>query len=262
MPGRCITRFSHLQELEIILGLQSNEAIRLRDIVRRTLDVFDAVSPESEEFGTLSHRRRHFLRATLDAELKTDVPGIFTLSRNRTLMLSGSGRLKETKRKCARTFSTALRLMDEFPEFSFSQSQALLYEYTKQNYPDIYRQIKRRVKEGRWHPIGAMWVEPDCNIPNGESLVRQILYGKKFFKEEFGIDQNILWLPDTFGYSWALPQILLKSGIKYFFTTKLTWNDTNKFPHNAFWWEGIDGTKVLAHIPSVGLEGQVTPKHI
>ncbi len=170
--------------------------------------------------------------------------------------------LKETRRKCGRTFSTMLRLMDEFENFTFTQSQAVLYEYTRKQYPALFNSIKKKIKEGRWCPVGGMWVEPDCNIPNGESLVRQILYGKTFFKREFGIESDTLWLPDTFGYSWALPQILRKSGIKYFFTTKLTWNDTNKFPHNSFWWEGIDGTRILSHIPPVGLEGMVDAKHL
>ena len=152
--------------------------------------------------------------------------------------------------------------MEEFPAFKFAQSQALLYEFTKQSYPSLFKQIKERATEGRWEPTGAMWVEPDCNIPNGESLIRHILYGKRFFKSEFGVDSNVVWLPDSFGFSWSLPQILKKSGIEYFFTTKLSWNDTNKFPYNTFWWQGIDGTKVLAHQPPVGLEGSVTPKDL
>jgi alpha-mannosidase len=152
--------------------------------------------------------------------------------------------------------------MDEFPEFRFSQSQAILYEFTKINYPDIYKQIKRRITEGRWEPIGSTWVEPDCNIPNGESFIRQILFGKRFFKQEFGIDSEIIWLPDTFGFNWALPQILKKSGINYFYTSKLTWNDTTVFPFNSFWWQGIDGTKILAHASPVGLEGQIAPKFL
>jgi alpha-mannosidase len=170
--------------------------------------------------------------------------------------------LAETRRKCARTFSTALRLMERYPGFCFAQSQAQLYEFVKHDYPEIYAQVRERVREGRWEPVGCTWVEPDCNIPNGESLVRQIVYGRRFFAQEFGAAGDTLWLPDTFGYAWSLPQILRLSGIRAFFTTKLLWNDTSAFPHHSFWWEGIDGSRVLAHNPPVGLEGLVTPQHL
>ncbi|MBI5475014.1 MAG: alpha-mannosidase [Ignavibacteriae bacterium] len=245
-----------LQELETQLDPNGNERSKLQEILLQTIACFDSVSPESLTF-------RHAITQALDTLRKAlsnstvDRRGFVHLISQSHIDVVWLWTLKETERKCARTFSTALRLMDEFPEFNFSQSQPFLYQLTQKNYPTIYNNIKRRVKDGRWYPVGAMWVEPDCNIPNGESLVRQILYGKRFFKREFDIDADILWLPDTFGYSWALPQLMLKSGIKYFYTTKLTWNDTNKFPHNTFWWEGIDGSKVLAHIPPVGLEGQV-----
>ena len=170
--------------------------------------------------------------------------------------------LAETRRKCARTFSTALRLMEAYPEFQFAQSQAQLYAFVQQDYPDLFAQIKARVREGRWHPVGSTWVEPDCNIPNGESLIRQVLHGRRYFAREFGVHDDVLWLPDTFGYAWSLPQILRQCGIRAFFTTKLLWNDTTRLPHNSFWWEGIDGSRVLAHNPPVGLEGVVTANHL
>lgn len=156
--------------------------------------------------------------------------------------------IKEVKRKCGRTFSTALRLLEEYKDFHFVQSQPQLYAFTKDRYPLLYEQIKTKVREGRWEPVGGMWVEADCNVPNGESLVRQILYGKRFFEKEFGVNVNTLWLPDVFGYSWALPQILKKSEIDYFFTAKLAWNDHNEFPYNVFWWQGVDGTKLLSYL--------------
>ena len=127
-------------------------------------------------------------------------------------------------------------------------SQPVLYYFLKQRYPELYEKIKERVKEGRWETEGGTWVEPDCNLTSGESLVRQFLHGKRFFREEFGQDNKILWLPDVFGYSGALPQIMKKSGVDYFMTTKLAWNQINKIPNDTFVWRGIDGSEVLAHL--------------
>ena len=137
--------------------------------------------------------------------------------------------------------------MKEYPEYVFMSSQPQLYKYVKKNAPDVYEQIKERVKEGRWEPDGGMFVEADCNIASGEALVRQFVHGQRFFKEEFGVDNEILWLPDVFGYSAALPQILQKCGIPYFMTTKISWNEFNKMPYDTFEWEGIDGSRVLTH---------------
>ncbi|MFH0797095.1 MAG: alpha-mannosidase [Candidatus Omnitrophota bacterium] len=159
--------------------------------------------------------------------------------------------IAETIRKCGRTFSTALRLMEIYPEFIFCASQPQLYQFTKKYYPDVYQGIKERVAKGQWEPVGGLWVEPDCNLISGESLVRQILYGKKFFKEEFGKDVRTAWLPDTFGFSGSLPQIFKESGIDYFYTNKIYWQTTNRFPHSLFWWQGIDGSRVLAHTPKL-----------
>lgn len=156
-------------------------------------------------------------------------------------------RLTHTREKVARSFSTVLRLMKQFPEYIFLQTQPQLYAYIKQDYPEIYAEIKQRVEEGRWEAGGAMWLEADCNLTSGESLVRQILYGTKFFREEFGVDCKYLWLPDVFGYSWALPQILRKSGIDTFMTTKISWSQYNRMPHDTFRWRGIDGSEVLTH---------------
>jgi alpha-mannosidase len=157
--------------------------------------------------------------------------------------------LRETRRKCARTFASQLRLLDRYPEHRFACSQAVHYQWMKDDYPDLYAQIAARVAEGRWLPVGGMWVEPDCNIPSGESLVRQIVYGKRFFIDEFGVETRELWIPDVFGYSAALPQIAMQAGITALVTQKLSWNDTNVFPHSTFWWEGHDGSCLLAHFP-------------
>lgn len=171
--------------------------------------------------------------------------------------------IRETKRKGARTFSTALKLMEEYPWYVFGESQPQLYQWMKEDYPQLYERIKERVLEGRIEAQGAMWVEPDTNVTSGESLVRQLLYGMKFFEDEFGITPETLWLPDTFGYSGALPQLLKKSGIKYFMTQKMCWSEWNKFPHHTFWWEGIDGSRVLAHmLPENTYNGAMSPKSI
>jgi alpha-mannosidase len=157
--------------------------------------------------------------------------------------------LAETKRKCIRTFSTALRLMEEYPDYKFACSQAQQYAWIKEMQPKMYAEIKRRVKEGRFVPAGGTWVEPDCNIPSGESLVRQFLYGQRFFREEFGLRCGEFWNPDVFGYSAALPQIMLGAGIRCFLTQKLSWNQFNKPANSTLLWEGIDGSQVLTHFP-------------
>jgi len=160
--------------------------------------------------------------------------------------------LKETIRKCARTFSTACRLMEEFDEYRFSCSQPQLYAYTKEHYPGLYEEIKKWVAKGRWEPTGGMWVEADCNITSGESIIRQLLYGIRFFQQEFGYRPRTCWLPDVFGYPASLPEILKGAGIDAFFTCKLYWQSENLFPYQLFHWVGLDGTKVTAHIPRPG----------
>lgn len=152
--------------------------------------------------------------------------------------------LKQSREKVQRSFSTALALMDEYPEYRFMSSQPCLYKMLKEEAPEVYEKVKSRIADGRWECEGAMWVEADCNLTSGESLVRQILYGKRFFKEEFGKDSRVLWLPDVFGYSAALPQILKKSGVDWFVTSKIAWNDTNAMPYETFSWQGIDGTRI------------------
>lgn len=161
---------------------------------------------------------------------------------------------RETIRKGARTFATALKNMERFPDYVFGASQAQLYQWIKEYYPTLYTKVKERVAEGRWDVQGAMWVEPDTNLAGGEAMVRQIVYGKQFFLEEFGMDIQTLWLPDVFGYSAAFPQILKKCGVPYFFTNKLYYNK-NKFPYQTFMWQGIDGTEVLSHLTPTGTYG-------
>lgn len=157
--------------------------------------------------------------------------------------------LGQTRRKAGRSFHTAIRLMEQFPDFSFTQSQPQLYSYIQKDYPDLFDAIKERVAEGRWEPIGGMWVEADCNITGSESLARQFLLGRAYFREHFGKDAEspVLWLPDVFGYAWNLPQLIKLAGMDYFFTIKIGWNQVNKMPFDSFWWQGLDGTRVLTH---------------
>jgi len=170
---------------------------------------------------------------------------------------------REFVRKIARTHSTMLRLMEQYPEFTFCQSQAKLYADMKEHYPEMFEQVRRRVAEGRWEPIGAFWVEPDCNLISGESFVRQILHGQRFFQQEFNLQSRTCWQPDVFGMSWAMPQILARAGIEYVVTSKMVpWNDTNPWKMNTFWWAGFDGTRVLGIIPPGHFIGTVDPDDI
>ena len=155
----------------------------------------------------------------------------------------------ETVDVVKRTFGTALQLMYEYPQYTYTQSAAQYNEWLAQKYPEMNAEIAQRIKEGRWEVVGGMWVEPDLNMPDGESLVRQLLVGKRWYKQAYGVDVRIGWNPDSFGYTWQLPQIYKKSGVDYFVTQKMTWNDTNQLPFKLFWWESPDGSKVLAYFP-------------
>lgn len=152
--------------------------------------------------------------------------------------------------KNARTVLIQMRLMDRYPDFRYTHTQAYTYELLEKYYPDLFEELKEKIAAGNFEPVGAMYVEPDCNIPSAESLIRQCLYGQEYFRSRFGKTVNNAWLPDVFGNSWILPQILRKSGVEYFVSNKMsTWNDTNRFPHNNFIWKGMDGTSVYACVP-------------
>jgi len=157
--------------------------------------------------------------------------------------------LGQTRQKAGRTFHNVLRLMDQFPEHQFTQSQPQLYEYVRKDFPDLFNQIQQKVAEDRWEIIGGMWVEADCNLSGSESLARQFILGRNFFSEYFGegVETPVLWLPDVFGYAWNLPQLIKQSGMEYFFTIKIGWSQYNRLPYDSFWWQGLDGTKVLTH---------------
>lgn len=158
---------------------------------------------------------------------------------------------RETIRKLSRTFANVTALTLEYPELIFAASQAQQYAWVKQRYPQLYDRVREAVVAGQWVPVGGMWVEADGNLPGGEALARQLVHGKRFFLEEFGIEVRGMWLPDSFGYTAAYPQLARLAGMKWFLTQKISWNQTNRFPHHTFWWEGIDGTRIFTHFPPV-----------
>ncbi|MEU7003643.1 hypothetical protein [Nonomuraea sp. NPDC046570] len=226
------------------------------------------------ELSLDSSRRWEILRALermLDAVDPADIPGTARLGRDVLAGVlaapssAGSHRIvavghahidsawlwpvRETIRKCARTFASAVTLMDEHPEYRFACSSAQQLAWMKQHYPPLFERIRKKVATGQFIPVGGMWVEPDINMPGGESMARQFLYGKRFFLEEFGVDTLEAWVPDTFGYSAALPQIIAASGTRWFMTQKISWNQVNEIPHSTFLWEGIDGTRIFTHFP-------------
>lgn len=159
--------------------------------------------------------------------------------------------LKDTVRKCGHSFANAIKMLERHPDYKFSSGQAQLYAYTKEYYPELYARIKELIAAGRWEPVGPMWVESDCNVISGESLVRQLLHGQMFYRDEFGKDSDICWLPDTFGFQPNIPQILKLAGIRYFYSYKLHWQSKNRFPYGSFRWRGLDGSEVLAAVPEL-----------
>jgi len=171
--------------------------------------------------------------------------------------------LRETVRKCTRSFSTVLTLMRDHPDFRFACSQAQHYAWMQAHHPALFAQIRERVASGQWEPVGGMWVESDCNLTAAESLVRQVLHGKLFCIEQLGVEPRVGWLPDTFGFPATLPQILREAGLPWFVTQKVSWNQTNAFPHSSFWWEGLDGSRVLTHFPPAATyNGDASPTEL
>ncbi|MFS0726239.1 alpha-mannosidase [Paenibacillus sp. 1P07SE] len=221
--------------------------IRLERALERTMDVLYPQAEQLSDAARVSAAEHELREAALQEQGLIGAGGIMHMVGQSHIDVAWLWPLKETMRKVGRTFSTVCTLMDRYPDFTYSQSQPQLYAYVKAYYPELYERIKARIAEGRWELVGGMWVEPDLNIPSGESLVRQILYGQRFYEQEFGKRSTIEWLPDTFGYCASLPQLLKQAGIEHFMTSKLGWNDTNVFPHTLFQWVGIDGTSVVAY---------------
>jgi alpha-mannosidase len=237
---------TNMTETIRILADDDPAKYRVEGILAEGYGIIDFTQPDSESFfKSVNAALEYYHRALGEVRKPEDVSVAFVGHTH--IDLSWLWRYKHTREKAERSFSTVLRLMEKYPEYKFLQTQAQLYDSVKEDHPELFEEISKLVASGRWEASGSMWVEADCNIPSGESLIRQILYGKLFFKREFGVDNNFLWLPDVFGYSWAMPQILKKAGIDTFITTKISWNETNQLPHDTFIWTGIDGTKILTH---------------
>lgn len=208
---------------------------------------------EQDEAGRIASYRagREALKPALEAKNGSTAPVFYAIG-NAHIDLAWLWPMAETHRKTERTFAAQLRLLEEYPEYKYIQSQPAAYEMCRKYYPELFQRIKKAVKDGKWIAEGAMWVEPDTNMASGEALIRQLLYGKKYYKEEFGVDSQMLWLPDTFGYTAALPQILKSCGVKYLVTQKIFWsyNEGEQFPYHYFYWEGMDGSKITSFLPT------------
>jgi len=248
--------YTSLVMIETIEILDVNDPVRIR-LLGLLDDSFNKINWSnklSESFFKSLENANHFLQSEIDKlEKHSDIN--VTMIGHTHIDVAWLWRLKHTREKAARSFSTVFRLMEQYPEYIFLQTQPQVYEYIKEDFPELYEKIKDKVREGRWEIEGAMWLESDANIPSGESLVRQILFGSRFIKEEFDKETQYLWLPDVFGYSWALPQILKKSGIELFMTTKISWNQFNRMPNDTFYWKGIDGTEILTHFITTPVPG-------
>jgi len=240
-------------DVETLYGLRSTldeNSLRVSEIdegLRDFTTIVDLEIPRDKMLATVAKGRKR-LAPLLACRNGSTAPTLYAVG-HAHIDVAWLWPLAETERKTARTFSTQLALLEEYPSFRFLQSEPHLYHMLKTRYPELYQRIKKAVKQNRVIAEGGMWVEADTNIPSGESLIRQFLHGTRFFRAEFGVENEILWLPDVFGYSGALPQILRGCGISYFSTAKIFWayNGGEPFPYNTFQWEGIDGTSVLAH---------------
>lgn len=230
LPDSSFRRASVINELEQVF----------REIYQSPDDV------DRDEFMAALERAKPYLKKALSVKNGDDAPKAVLIGHSHmdTAWLWHVG---ETVKKCARTYANQLALMDEYPEYKFIQSSSCHSDFLRRKYPDLFARIQKRVSEGRYEPNGGVWVECDCNITSGESMVRQFLWGQRFTRKYFDFTSNCFWLPDTFGYSAAIPQIMKGCCVDYFLTTKIDWNDTNVFPLDTFYWEGIDGTKVFTH---------------
>lgn len=212
-------------------------------------DLLDLRKPYSGRFYESLREAEEVLKQAFYTEVREDAPAVYAVGHTH-IDIAWLWTVAQTREKAVRSFSTVLELMDRYPEYRFMSSQPILYQFVKEKEPELYERIRERIKEGRWEADGAMWLEADCNLPSGESLVRQIIRGEEFFQKEFGISSKCLWLPDVFGYSAAIPQILKKCGIPYFMTTKIAWNQFNQLPNDTFLWKGIDGSSIFVFMPT------------
>ncbi|HEY7347153.1 MAG TPA: alpha-mannosidase [Ktedonobacterales bacterium] len=238
---------------------ESVERARLVQALEHAYNVLDLRHPRSDDYLRSLPRAREILQQeAYQYSPATERPRIVAVG-HAHIDLAWLWPVAQTRRKGARTFSTVLRLMEQYPAYHFVASQPALYRMVQQDEPGLFQQIKARIREGRWEPTGATWVEMDCNLSGGEALIRQFLLGKRFFREELGVDPRLLWLPDAFGYCAALPQIMKGCGVDYFMTTKLSWNEYNRLPYDTFRWRGLDGTEVLTHMVTAPIDLALDP---
>jgi alpha-mannosidase len=221
------------------------------------------LGPLPEEAGEAVREARRVVADAL-GRIKEEYPpvGRLALTGHAHLDLAWLWPLEETRRKARRTFASVLGLMDRYEDFTFNQSSAQVYEWVESDAPELFERVKERVAEGRWELVGSSWTESDCQVTGGESFVRQLFYGQRYFEERFGLRSAVAWLPDVFGFSPAVPQLLRGAGMRGFFTYKLNWSETNRFPHDLFLWEGIDGSRVVAHTfenPGTDYNGDIAP---
>ncbi|BBC24166.1 alpha-mannosidase [Pseudanabaena sp. ABRG5-3] len=259
-PDKFATELEILQTYIPILSTHQIDLQPLATAANR-LDSLFSQSPSSESFfAQLAEIREPLLQYSEFLKQRQ----IYILG-NSHIDVAWLWAIAETKNAMQRTFTSALNLQKSYPELIFNQSTAVSYQWMEQEYPELFARIQSAVAEDKWELIGGMWVEPDGNLPSGESLIRQILYGQEYFRAKFDHEVKIAWLPDTFGFHWQMPQILLKSGFEAFVTQKLLWNDTNKFPHQIFWWEGVDGSRIFTYFSNElgqGLEPVAIAKYL
>ena len=225
----------------------SRNYFEIKKYLNNAVNLIDMRSPYSEEYYASLDKAEEYLKTEFYGKYCREGETHALCIGHTHIDVAWEWTLAQTREKVLRSFSTVLALMKKYPEYKFMSSQPQLYKYLKEESPELYSEVKEMVKQGRWEVEGGMWVEADCNLSSGESLVRQFLYGKRFMKEEFGVESKILWLPDVFGYSAALPQIMQKCGVDKFITSKIGWNEMNKMPYDTFMWHGIDNTPVFTH---------------
>lgn len=253
-----------LVPLKVYKELDTNfaPARQLFDVLSKAVRMVDLQQVGTEAYYASCAKASRYLKKELKRFEHSYGMGTLALVGHSHIDTAWLWPLRETRRKVGRTFSTVLRLMERYPEYHFSCSQPELYMYVKEHFPEVWKGIKKRVKEGRWEPCGAPWIEQDSNMPSGESLVRQFLYGNRFFEKEFGMRSRTAWLPDAFGYPWSLPQILKQCQIDTFVTTKIDWSTFTKFPYSLFQWQGIDGTRIRAVMPPMNYNGNPVPEEL
>lgn len=228
------------------MGMNTPEYMEILTTLSMALRKLNMLEPRGEEFYRTVADARAYLKENLYDKARESETTVICIGHTH-IDVAWLWTLMQTREKAQRSFATVIELMKRFPEYKFMSSQAYLYKAVKEEAPELYEEIRKMIKAGRWEVEGAMWVEADCNLTSGESLVRQVMYGKNFFRDEFGVESRILWLPDVFGYSAALPQILKKSGVDWFLTSKISWNDKNTMPYDVFSWKGVDGTPINSY---------------